>query len=190
VPTRLDEGPFRYFYRVINPITRMLVRRFGVGGPSDDLLRVLRVRGRTSRRPYDVPVRINTLNGERFIVAMFGTAQWVKNLRATGQAEIVFGKAAEPVKAHELRGEDKVAFVTAYMSVPKLAKRVKAVLGSILRNSAPTSSNGRSPSFPFFASLHAELSLTHDVAAGHYEYRSADLRSTSAHRTRAQNVDR
>jgi hypothetical protein len=65
MPTRLDEGPFRYFYRVINPITRMLVRRFGVGGPSDDLLRLLRVRGRASGRPYDVPVRINTLNGER-----------------------------------------------------------------------------------------------------------------------------
>jgi len=51
MPTRLDEGPFRYLYRVINPITCMLVRRFRVGGPSDDLLRVLRVRGRTSGRP-------------------------------------------------------------------------------------------------------------------------------------------
>ena len=129
MPTRLDEGPFRYFYRVINPITRMLVRRFGVGGPSNDLLRLLRVRGRTSGRPYDVPVRINTLNGERFIVAMFGTAQWVKNLRATGEAEIVLGKAAEPVTVHELRGEEKLAFVTAYMREPKLSKRVKTVLG-------------------------------------------------------------
>jgi F420H(2)-dependent quinone reductase len=128
MPTRLDQGPFRYFYRVINPITRMLVRRFGVGGPSDDLLRLLRVQGRTSGRRYEVPVRINTLNGERFIVAMFGTAQWVKNLRATGEAEIVRGKAAEPVKVHELQGEDKLTFVTAYMSEPKLAKRVKAVL--------------------------------------------------------------
>jgi hypothetical protein len=137
MPTRLDEGPFRYFYRVINPITRMLVRRFGVGGPSDDLLRLLRVRGRTSGRPHDVPVRINTLNGERFVVAMFGTAQWVKNLRASGEAEIVLGEAAEPVKAHELRGEDKVAFVTAYMSEPKLAKRVKAVLGVDPENFSP-----------------------------------------------------
>jgi F420H(2)-dependent quinone reductase len=137
MPTRLDEGPFRYFYRVINPITRMLVRRFGVAGPSDDLLRVLRVRGRTSGRPYEVPVRINTLNGERFVVAMFGTAQWVRNLRATCEAEIVLGKAAEPVKVHELRGEDKVAFVTAYVSEPKLAKRVKAAIGVDPENLSP-----------------------------------------------------
>src|SRR5262245_66269356 len=127
--TRLDAGPFRYFYRVINPITRMFVRRFGVAGPSDDLLRLLRVRGRTTGQPYDVPVRINTLDGERVIVAMFGTAQWVKNLRAAGEAEIVLGKGAEPVKVYELQGEDKSAFLTAYMSKPKLAKRVKAALG-------------------------------------------------------------
>jgi len=76
-----------------------------------------------------VPVRINTLNGGRFLVAMFGTAQWVKNLRATGEAEIVFGKVAEPVKVHEVRGQDKLGFLTVYMTEPKLAKRVKAVLG-------------------------------------------------------------
>jgi deazaflavin-dependent oxidoreductase (nitroreductase family) len=129
MPTRLDQGPFRYFYRAINPITRILVR-LGVRGPSDDLLRLLRVRGRKSGRPYEVPVRINTLNAERFIVAMFATAQWVQNLRAAREAEIVLGKAAEPVKVQELQGEDKLAFVTAYMSRPKLAKRVKAVLGA------------------------------------------------------------
>ena len=127
--TRLDAGPFRYFYRIINPITRTFVRRFGVAGPSDDLLRLLRVRGRTSGRPYDVPVRINTLNGERFVVAMFATAHWVKNLRATGEAEVVLGTAAEPVTVHELRGKDKLAFFTAYTRSAKLAKRVKAILG-------------------------------------------------------------
>ena len=137
MPTRLDKGPFRYFYRVINPVTRMLVRHFGVGGPSDDLLRLLRVRGRTTSRPYDVPVRINTLNGERFIVAMFGNAQWVKNLRATREAKIVLGKGTEPVKVHELQGAEKVAFVTAYMSEPKLARRVKAVLGVDLEKLEP-----------------------------------------------------
>src|SRR5262245_35615693 len=136
MPTRLDVGPFRYFYRVINPITRMLVRRFGVGGPNDDLLRVLRVRVARADGPM-TSVRVNTLDGERFIVAMFGTAQWVKNLRATGEAEIVFGKASEPVKVHELRGEDKLAFVTAYMTEPKLAKRVKAVLGVDPENLSP-----------------------------------------------------
>jgi len=128
MPTRLDVGPFRYFYRVINPITRMLVRRFGVGGPNDDLLRVLRVRVARADGPM-TSVRVNTLNGERFIVAMFGTAQWVKNLRATGEAEVVLGKAAEPVRVHELRGEDKLAFFSAYTRSAKLAKRVKAILG-------------------------------------------------------------
>jgi hypothetical protein len=128
VPTALDNGPWRHFYRLVNPVTRALIRHFSIGGPSDDLLRVLRVRGRISGRPYDVPVRINTVNGDRHVVAMFATAQWVNNLRATGTAEVLLGNTAEHVNVHELHGDDKSAFINTYISEPKLAKRIKLAL--------------------------------------------------------------
>ena len=134
MPTALDNGPWRYFYRLVNPVTRTLIRRFSVGGPSDDLLRVLRVRGRISGRPYDVPVRINTLNGDRYVVAMFATAQWVNNVRAAGTAEVLLGNTTEHVNVHELHGDDKSAFINNYISKPKLAKRIKVALRTDLEH--------------------------------------------------------
>ena len=106
-----------------------MIRRFLLGGPSDDLLRVLRVRGRTTGQPYDVPVRINTIGGNRYVVAMFSRAQWVKNLRATGFAEVVLGKDTERVAVHELHDRSKTDFMATYVSEPKLAKRMKTALG-------------------------------------------------------------
>jgi hypothetical protein len=58
------------------------------------------------------------------------------------------------------------------MREPKLAKRVKQFCGPILRNSAPTSSSGRSLSSPCFTSnrcrsLHAELTLEPTEQHGH-----------------------
>jgi deazaflavin-dependent oxidoreductase (nitroreductase family) len=123
--TRVDTGPWRYFYRAINPMMRLMIHRFGVGGKGNDLLRTLRVRGRTSGRSYDVPVRVAVMDDERYIVAMFATAQWVKNLRARGEAELVLGKSVEPVKTHELEGEERRAVVKAYAEDPHNAGRVK-----------------------------------------------------------------
>jgi hypothetical protein len=51
---------------------------------------------------------------------------------------------------HELRGEDKLAFVTAYMSEPKLAKRVKAVLGVDPKKLSPDEFQRAIAEFPVF----------------------------------------
>jgi hypothetical protein len=126
--TRADTGPWRSFYRLINPAVRVLIRRFGVGGSRDDLLRSLRVLGRTSGRPHEVPVRVTPLRGERYIVGMFATAQWVKNLRARGEAELILGRNVERIRAHELHGDDRETFVLAYATDPKQASRLRFAL--------------------------------------------------------------
>lgn len=128
--TRADTGPWRHFYRLINPAVRVLIRRFGVGGSREDLLRSLRVRGRTTGRPHEVPVRVTPLRGERYIVGMFATAQWVKNLRVRGEAELIVGRDVERVRVHELEGDDRVAFVLAYARDPRQTSRLRFALGT------------------------------------------------------------
>jgi hypothetical protein len=123
--TRVDTGPWRSFYRLINPVVRLLIRRFGVGGGGDDLLRTLRVRGRTSGRLQEVPVRVTLIGGRRYLIGMFATAQWVKNLRARGEAELVVGPSVEAVEARELHGEEREAVITAYARDPKQASRLR-----------------------------------------------------------------
>jgi hypothetical protein len=70
------------FYRLINPILRFLVLSFGFDSQGDqDVMRILRVRGRKSGRVYDVPVRVATLDGKPYILSMMGGSQWA-HLRA------------------------------------------------------------------------------------------------------------
>ena len=120
----VDTGPWRSFYRLINPVVRVLIGRFGVGGSSEDRLRSLRVRGRTTGRPHEVPVRITPLRG-RYIVGMFATAQWVKNLRAQGEAELILGRNVERIRVRELQGDDRAAFVLAYARDPRQTSRLR-----------------------------------------------------------------
>jgi deazaflavin-dependent oxidoreductase (nitroreductase family) len=104
------------FYSVVNPILRFLVLRCGVGSrDNQDILRILRVRGRKSGRLYDVPVRIAVLNDRRYILAMLGESQWVRNLRAVDIAQLMAGKKVEPIRADEIQGEEKAAFLTWYI---------------------------------------------------------------------------
>jgi deazaflavin-dependent oxidoreductase (nitroreductase family) len=126
--SRFDDGPWRHFYRVVNPVVKVLVQHFGARGTSDDLLRTLSVRGRRSGRIYQTPVRVTVNDGRRFIMGMFSTAQWVKNLRAAGEAELRVGKAVERIRATEITGRERREFINAYARDPKQAKRLKFAL--------------------------------------------------------------
>ena len=78
--------------RLVNPLLRALVLRAGLGRRGDqNLMRVLRVRGRRSGRSYDVPVRIAAWNGQRYILSLLGESQWARNLRAAGTAQLLVG---------------------------------------------------------------------------------------------------
>lgn len=77
--------------KVVNPVTAGLTRMgFSVAGS-----RVLRVRGRSSGQPRSNPVNVLTLNGKRYLVSPRGQSDWVRNLRAAGEGELVVGKRVE-----------------------------------------------------------------------------------------------
>jgi deazaflavin-dependent oxidoreductase (nitroreductase family) len=104
-------APGRFTRRVFNP----LVARLTKSGLSLAGSRVLTVTGRTSGQPRSTVVNVLTLDGERYLVAPRGQAQWVRNLRAAGVATLRVGRRTEPVTAVELDDEAKLAVLRAYL---------------------------------------------------------------------------
>jgi deazaflavin-dependent oxidoreductase (nitroreductase family) len=123
------QPPSHFRVAVINPILRLLVLRFGLGGQGEqDVMRILRVRGRKSGKLYDVPVRVAVMDGRRYVLSMLGEAQWVRNLRAAGEAEMVVGEQVEAVRCSEVHGEEKAAFLRWYCQHPDYKLRARFAL--------------------------------------------------------------
>jgi deazaflavin-dependent oxidoreductase (nitroreductase family) len=89
---------------------------------------LLTVRGRKSGQPRTTPVTLIELDGERLLIAPFGTVNWVRNLRATGEATLRRGRHSERVSAVELSIQEAApvlkktlarvpSFVTNYFDV-------------------------------------------------------------------------
>ena len=68
--------------------------------------RVLAVRGRTTGEMRTTPVNVLAHGGERDLVAPRGVTQWVRNIRAAGEAELRVGRKVERVRVSELDGWD------------------------------------------------------------------------------------
>jgi hypothetical protein len=119
-PTASYRRPSRFRSLLIDPAIRTLVIRCGFGrrNRGDDPLRVLRVRGRITGRLVDVPIRVAVIDRERYLVSMAGEAHWVRNLRASPTAQLVVGDDTEAIKAHEIHGDDKTAFLARYLVHP------------------------------------------------------------------------
>ncbi len=97
--------------RVMNPLIALLSRL----GLSFAGSRILVVPGRRSGTPRRVPVNPLTLDGRRYLVAPRGNTQWVRNLRAAGEGELLLGRRREHFHATELADEAKEAPLRAYL---------------------------------------------------------------------------
>src|SRR6266852_7524832 len=60
------------------------------------------VRGRKSGQPRTVVLAIMERNGKRYVGSPYGIVDWVRNLRAAGEAILTRGRRAETVTAREL----------------------------------------------------------------------------------------
>src|SRR5215813_4142916 len=63
---------------------------------------LLTVRGRKSGQPRTTPVAIGERDGQRYVVGTFGEVNWVRNLRAAGEATLTRGRRVEQVSVIEL----------------------------------------------------------------------------------------
>ena len=93
-----DGTPPRWL-AVVNPVMRAVGR---LGAP----ITVLTLPGRRSGKPRRTPVSPMALDGARYLVAGYPSAQWVRNARAAGVGELATGRRRERVRLVELDVED------------------------------------------------------------------------------------
>ena len=95
------------FNRIVALLTRLGISVWGS--------RVLEVRGRKSGAPRRTPVNLLTLDGTRYLVAPRGHTQWVRNLRAAGEGELLLGRRRERFVGAELPDSEKEPILRAYL---------------------------------------------------------------------------
>lgn len=95
-------GWVRYF----NSVARRLLEVGMPMGPNG----LLTVRGRKSGLPRTTPVTIVQRNDQRWLIGVYGETDWVRNLRASGQATITRRGHSLQVAASELSQVEAVAF--------------------------------------------------------------------------------
>jgi deazaflavin-dependent oxidoreductase (nitroreductase family) len=77
--------------------------------------RILEVRGRKSGEPRRVPVNLLAFENDRYLVAPRGHTQWVRNLRAAGEGDLMIGRRREHFHATEVPDADKEPILRAYL---------------------------------------------------------------------------
>jgi len=95
-----------FFVPLFNPIARRLLRVGLPLGPNS----LLTVRGRTTGQPRTTPVAVVDLGDRRWVIGTFGEVNWVRNLRAAGEATITSNRRSQPVTAVELSIPEATAF--------------------------------------------------------------------------------
>jgi deazaflavin-dependent oxidoreductase (nitroreductase family) len=95
------------FVRIGNVLTTTLLRAgFKLVGPymvvGNYPLYLFTVRGRKSGLPRTIPLVIIRQNGKRYLSSPYGIVDWVRNLRAAGEAILTRGRRPETVNAREL----------------------------------------------------------------------------------------
>lgn len=94
------------FVRLSNPLARALLRLGLPMGPNV----LLTVRGRSSGQPRSAPVAVAEYRGRRWVIGAYGEVNWVRNLRAAGEAEIRIRGRDVHVTATELDANSAQVF--------------------------------------------------------------------------------
>ena len=100
-----------FYTRLGNVLTLTLLRAgFKLVGPfiffGNYPMYLLTVRGRKSGQPRTVVLAIIERNGKRYVGSPYGIVDWVRNLRAAGEAILTRGRRSETVNVIELpKGE-------------------------------------------------------------------------------------
>lgn len=96
-----------FYVRLGNALTLTLLRAgFKLRGPfllfGNYPMYLLTVRGRKSALPRTVALAIIERNGKRYVGSPYGIVDWVRNLRAAGEAILTRGRHSETINAREL----------------------------------------------------------------------------------------
>jgi deazaflavin-dependent oxidoreductase (nitroreductase family) len=116
------------FFRAFGPLIRRAIHR-GIAGPNV----LVTVRGRRSGRPRTTPVAMLELGDARYLQASFGDVDWVRNLRASGEARVARGRWSETCTATELPPETAGLLMRTALAPFHRSRFVGAILGPTIR---------------------------------------------------------
>ena len=106
-------------YRAPGWFTRNVINRVVAGLTSLGISvwgsRILEVRGRRTGVPRRTPVNLLNVGGVRYLVAPRGHTQWVRNLRAAGEGDLLLGRRRQRFQATEIADTDKEEILRAYL---------------------------------------------------------------------------
>lgn len=105
------QRPDWFTKNVFNPTVAVLTRL----GVSVWGSRVLRVRGRKSGDWHTTPVNLLSHDGRQYLVAPRGHTQWVRNIRVSGEGELLLGRRARPFTVKEIPDDKKVPILRDYL---------------------------------------------------------------------------
>jgi deazaflavin-dependent oxidoreductase (nitroreductase family) len=135
------------FVAFSNPVAASILRRGSFLGPNA----LLTVRGRKSGEPRTTPVALVEIGGRRWVIGTFGDVNWVRNLRAAGEAEIATGRVRRRMAARELSHEQATEFfktvLAPYVSDGALKRLLIRVLGAREILTDPSGAASKRPVF-------------------------------------------
>jgi deazaflavin-dependent oxidoreductase (nitroreductase family) len=76
---------------------------------------LLTVPGRKSGQPRSTPISVATVDGTRYIVAAFGDANWVGNVRAAGRGTLTRAGKTEDISLAEVPVADRGPVIRAFL---------------------------------------------------------------------------
>lgn len=95
------------FNRTVGILTRLGLSVWGS--------RVLRVRGRKSGEWRTSPVNLLGYKAHQYLVAPRGHTQWVRNIRISGEGELLLGNKQQRFRATEIPDDEKVPILREYL---------------------------------------------------------------------------
>jgi deazaflavin-dependent oxidoreductase (nitroreductase family) len=125
------QAPGWFTRHVFNPLVAGLTK---LGLPLAGS-RVLEVKGRKSGEWRKTPVNPLDFEGERYLVAPRGEAQWVRNMRVSGGGRLVRGRRVEEFSATEVPEDERPPLLRAYL------RKWKWEVGAFFRGVGPDSSD-------------------------------------------------
>jgi deazaflavin-dependent oxidoreductase (nitroreductase family) len=114
---------------LFNPIAR---RMLGAGLPMGPNA-LITIRGRKSGEPRTTPIAVIEIEGRRWVSSPFGDVNWVRNLRAAGEATLTIGRKQRAVTAIELSRDERIVFFRDQMG--PFVRRIPLGLGRLILGS-------------------------------------------------------
>jgi deazaflavin-dependent oxidoreductase (nitroreductase family) len=98
--------------RLVNALFQTMTR-FGLGA---SYRHILTVPGRKTGRLHSTPVDIIQVSGQRWLVAGYGPAGWVRNARAAGEVTLSRGRDSRSFEIEEADAPTAVPVLRKYMT--------------------------------------------------------------------------